>query len=138
MQQFFIHAHSGLRWLILVLLLWAIVDSLLKWQGSGKPSTKERIWYFGSVYLVELQVVIGFVLYFWNKRYLGFEHMDESILRFYALEHPVAMIIATGLLSVGKAKFKKFEGAKLYKSVFIFYTIALIVMLLSIPWSFRF
>jgi hypothetical protein len=129
--------HNYWRWLILVLLVAAIVNALMKRSGGIYTETDRKLNLF-SVMSVEIQVVIGLILYFANKHYIGFQDMDNSVLRFYALEHPLAMIIATGLLSVGRARAKRAtEAAKKHSTTLIFYSIGLLIILASIPWPFR-
>ena len=58
------HAHSGLRWVVLVVLLVAIVNNLTK-MNSGKSYTKGdfKINLFTLIFS-HIQFTIGMVLYF--------------------------------------------------------------------------
>jgi len=62
--------------------------------------------------------------------------MKNEALRFQGLEHPLMMLIAIGLVAIGlfKSKTKATSGQK-NKMVFIFYSIALLVILLMVPWT---
>jgi hypothetical protein len=61
--------------------------------------------------------------------------MRNAPLRFFAVEHPFGMLIGLALAHVGNAKIKKAtEGAGKHKLAAIFFGLALVAILLSIPW----
>jgi hypothetical protein len=61
--------------------------------------------------------------------------MKDSFYRFFWVEHPVMMIIAIGLITVGRGQAKKsIPDAVKYKKAFWFFLIALLVILAAIPW----
>lgn len=64
--------------------------------------------------------------------------MKNSYSRFFAVEHQIGMLIAIILLHIGKAQSKKdlADRAK-HRRSFIFYFLALLIILASIPWPFR-
>jgi membrane protein YdbS with pleckstrin-like domain len=57
-------------------------------------------------------------------------------IRLLALEHPVTMVIAVALLTVGYSKHKKkiVSNGK-FKMLAIFYTLAFLVVLSRVPWK---
>ena len=62
--------------------------------------------------------------------------MKDAMLRLFAVEHPLIMIIAVVLITIGYSKHKKKEEAKAkFKTLSIFYTIALLLILSRIPWG---
>ena len=62
--------------------------------------------------------------------------MKDSLLRFSSVEHPLIMIIAVILITIGFSKHKKKEtGNAKFKTIAIFYAIALILILSRIPWG---
>jgi multisubunit Na+/H+ antiporter MnhB subunit len=64
--------------------------------------------------------------------------MKDSVARFYGVEHILMMIIAVVLLTIGYSKSKRQElASKKHSTVLIFYGIALLLILVSIPWPFR-
>lgn len=133
------HAHSGLRWLLLIALIGAIVVSFKKWKAGEQFNAKVKLLALLTLIFAHLQLLIGVVLYLISPKVVfiaGF--MKDKVLRFYALEHPVGMIIAIALITIGYSKSKKAtsDKAKLRK-VFLFYTIALVIILATIPWPFR-
>lgn len=86
-----------------------------------------------------IQLLIGLVLYAVSpvglSNFSG-EAMGESLSRLYILEHPLTMIIAIVLISIGYIKAKKpNDDVRRYKTIILFYTLGLILILLRIPWQ---
>lgn len=128
-------AHSGLRWLTLGILVYAVINALLKLNKEYKDSDKTIS--ILALSLTHLQVVIGLVLYFAESRQNGLSEMSESTTRLYSLEHPLMMLIAAVLITIGHSKAKKAtESAKKFKTTLIFFSIGLILILSRIPWPF--
>jgi len=64
--------------------------------------------------------------------------MKNTMHRFYGIEHLIAMIIAIALVTIGRKKAEKLTGTRdKHRKVMVSYSIALIIILLSIPWPFR-
>jgi len=90
-----------------------------------------------------LQLLIGLILFFFSPFVRWFqEDLDVSLimkneqLRLYNVEHPLLMIIAVVLITIGYSKHKKkLPSASKFKTLSIFYTLALIAVLLMIPWE---
>ena len=61
--------------------------------------------------------------------------MRDSILRFWAIEHLLGMVVAVALGHVGRVRIRKTaDGARRHKLAAIFFGLALLAMLVSIPW----
>lgn len=138
-----IHAHSGLRWLALGILIYTVFNALLKKNKEYQDGDKTVS--IIALSLTHLQVVIGLVLYFIQKKYELFSIAFDDTLpkevkseaRLYALEHPLVMLIAAVLITIGHSKAKKAaESAKKFKLTYIFFGIGLILILSRIPWPF--
>ena len=64
--------------------------------------------------------------------------MKNSVLRFFAIEHFVGMIVAIILIHIGYSYAKKdVPDAVKHKRAFLFYGLALLIILIFIPWPFR-
>lgn len=140
-----VHAHSIGRWIVLVLLLFAIVNSLL---AGRRPFIKSdnRLGLLLTIF-ADLMLLIGIYLYIVGPRgYKTFEAysnnmgalMKDSVARFYAVEHIVGMLIAIVLIHIGKAQARKPIGDRAkHRRTLLFYLLALLIILVSIPWPFR-
>lgn len=132
-----IHAHSGLRWIVLVLLLWAIVNAFIK-TGKNTFTPGDKKLYLFTLIFIHLQLVLGIVMYFMSAK-VNFEVMFENkMFRFFGLEHTVGMLIAIALFTIGYVKAKKASDAnKKHRIVRNYFLIALIIIIAMIPWPFR-
>lgn len=133
------HAHSGLRWVVLITILWAIINALLKWRGRKDFTEADKKVGMFALIATHIQFLLGLGLYFISPRvqFKG-EVMGNSILRFFTVEHMSMMIIAILLITIGYSKAKRqTEAAQKFKTTFIFYLIGLLIMLIAIPWPFR-
>jgi len=132
------HAHSGLRWLVLLSILFAIIVAITQWNKSSQDGTQLR-WANFAVRITHLQLLLGFVIYFVSpKVQFAAASMKDATLRFYTVEHIFIMIIAVILITVGYSKAKrKVATAQKARAIFWYYFIALILMIISIPWPFR-
>lgn len=128
-----LHAHSGLRYVVLALLLAAIFTAYTKWQKADQEDSKT---YLFALIATHTQLLIGLILFFLSPK-VNFGLIKEKVFRFYSIEHGFMMIIAVILITMGRAKAKKLVGADKHRTVFIFYTMALIIILAAIPWPFR-
>jgi membrane protein YdbS with pleckstrin-like domain len=62
--------------------------------------------------------------------------MKISITRLYLVEHPLVMILAVALITIGYSKAKKaISATSKYKAIVLFYSIGLCFILSRIPWS---
>ena len=139
-----LHAHSIGRWVIILLLLIAIFNSLV---AGGRPFIKSdnRTGLLLTIF-VDLMLLIGLVLWYFSP--LGYPAIEKTgsmsavmkdpVSRFFAVEHFAGMLLAIILIHIGKAQARKpiSDRAKHSRTV-IFYTIALALILISIPWPFR-
>ena len=133
------HAHSGLAYLLLAALIFAIIYNLIGFMGN-KPFTEgnRKIALIGLI-SAHIQLLIGLVLYFISPNGLSNfsgANMKDPTARLYMLEHPLMMILAIILITVGYSKAKKLQDSnQKYKKILIFFTLGLILILSRIPWS---
>lgn len=134
MSNILVHAHSGLRWIVLILLLTAIAKAF-----AGKKSGKEyvegdrQLSLFTMIFF-HIQYLLGLVLIFVSERMASSEYLFKKIL----MEHLSLMTIAFILITIGYSKAKKATSSKAkFAKIATFYTIALILVIAAIPWPFR-
>jgi hypothetical protein len=137
------HAHSIGRWIVLLLLLFAIFNSLI---AGNRPFIKSdnRLGLLLTIF-ADLMLLVGIYLYFVGP--LGYKLLQNSSMgevmknahnRFYAVEHMAGMLIAIILIHIGKAQARRPIGDKAkHKRTMIFYFLALLIILVSSPWPFR-
>jgi uncharacterized membrane protein len=132
-----VHAHSGLRWIVLILLLAAVAVAIGKWQGRSGYTEGNRKLYLFTLIAVHTQLLIGLVLYFISPK-VDFGLISEKLYRFYTVEHTAGMLIAIVLITIGYSRSKRATDAvKKQRLVGIFYSLGLVLILASIPWPFR-
>ncbi|MBA2745763.1 MAG: hypothetical protein H0U44_06015, partial [Flavisolibacter sp.] len=139
-----LHIHSVGRWVVLLLLIFAIFNSLI---AGRRPyiRTDNRLGLFNTI-AADIMLVVGIVLYFVGT--MGYQLIEKNggmsvvvkdpTLRFYVLEHIIGMVIAVVLIHIGKAQGRKSISDKSkHTRTIIFYLLALLIILASIPWPFR-
>lgn len=130
------HSHSGLRWIVLALLIAAIFTAYKKWSAKDTNETKQPFLF--NLIAVHIQTVIGLILYFISPKVQHVEGMmGNAVLRFYGMEHILMMIIAAVLVTIGYSKGKRQAAPQRYKTLMTYNLIALIIILAAIPWPFR-
>ena len=133
------HLHSYLTYLVLLGLLISFFAALAGLFGNKLFSDKDRKLSLLGLIPVHLQWVIGLILYFISPRGLGNfsgAAMGDSVSRLYILEHPLTMIIAVVLITIGYSRAKRMLGTNAgFKSIAIFYGIGLALILIRIPWN---
>ena len=128
-----IRAHSGLRYVVLGLLIAAIFIAYSNWQKSKEGDSKV---YLFALIATHTQLLIGLILYTMSPK-VDFSLISEKVFRFYSIEHVFMMVIAIVLITIGRVRSKKLTGAEKHKTVLYFYGMALIIILAAIPWPFR-
>ncbi len=129
------HSHSGLRWLVLLFLVFAIVNAFT----AKSFEKKHKMINLFALISVHLQLVIGIVQYFLSDKVQFIDGwMKNPLLRFYGMEHLVGMLLAIILITIGYSKAKRKENdVDKFKVIRIYYTIGFLLILLFIPWPFR-
>ncbi|HEY8782790.1 MAG TPA: cytochrome B [Mucilaginibacter sp.] len=134
MYEIFKDLHSWFRYVVFILVLAAIIQSLLGWFGK-KPYTEinRKINLFALI-SVHTQLLIGIVLYFLSP-FVKFNHytMKDPTTRYFTVEHWVMMLIAIALITIGHSRAKKTELSEgKHKTIAIFYSIAFLVIVVAI------
>jgi hypothetical protein len=134
-MQALISAHSGLRWIALLLLLLAIYNAFTA-KDYGK---KHRLVNLFTMISFHTQLLLGLVLYFTSDKVKFVEGwMKIAQYRFYGMEHLAGMLLAIVAITIGHSKSKKGADATAkFKAIKMWYVIALILVLAFIPWPFR-
>jgi cytochrome b561 len=130
---FFKSLHSGFRYIVFLLLLAAIIQSIIGLRSKNPFSKADKQISLFALISAHTQLLIGLVLLFISP-YVNFKHPTVNAhTRYFTMEHWVMMLIAIALITVGYSKAKKqlMPKAK-HKTIAIFYSIALLVIIGSI------
>ncbi len=132
------HTHSLLRWFALIAIVIAIFRGFSGMRESRVYTSIDKRWALITLIVFHLQLLIGLALYFLGNWHTELGNMKDPVSRFYSLEHAAVMLIAIALVTLGygKAKRARIDLAK-HRTTFRFYIIALILVIISIPWPFR-
>ncbi|MTI88203.1 MAG: cytochrome B [Balneolaceae bacterium] len=134
-----LHAHSGLRWIVLILLLLAVIKALSGWFADKDYSKGDKMLSLFTMIFTHIQFLIGLGLYFMSPKVVfSGDTMGNTIHRFFTVEHMLMMLIAIALITIGYGKAKRAtETIQKHKKTTIYYGIALLIILAAIPWPFR-
>jgi hypothetical protein len=146
-------AHSILRWAV---ILSGLVAAVRAWQGASprnatgrtaagetpRPPAPPSPW--GAIFTVlfDVQVLLGLILYlFFSPVTTAAMHrmgavMSNDVLRFWTIEHPVGMLAALALAHIGRAKARRAPDARQHRRAAIYFTLALLIVILTTPWPF--
>ncbi|WP_271765310.1 hypothetical protein [Aquimarina algiphila] len=134
--------HSLVKWLVLLALILTLYRSYKGYFYNlpyYKIDNSIRHW---TVTIAHIQLVLGIILYaqspiiqyFWRNLKDAFYEMD---IVFFGLIHFLLMCSAIIVLTIGSALAKrKLNKKDKYKTTVIWFTIALLIILIAIPWPF--
>lgn len=142
MYELILTLHSWLRWVVLLLGILVISGNYKGWKLALPYMGLNKL--LNTIFIASLhtQLVVGLLLYF------GLSPMMQNILsnfggsmgnaelRFWSVEHMLGMIIAIAIAQIGiiKAKRQSTDAMK-YRTAFIWFTTALVLILLMIPFG---
>ena len=120
-----VHLHNLLRWVILILLVWSLINSFL-----GKNGKEARFLTIAS----HTMLLLGLIQWFFGNWGLNILQNAPRPLtheqRQMAMEHPFTMILAIVLITMAGMRIKREKtGAKWM------YLVALLLILAMIPWA---
>jgi uncharacterized membrane protein len=133
------HGHSGLRYLVLVLLLVVIVRSIAGFLRNKPFNQLDNALSLGLLITTHIQFLLGLILYFVSPSVQFNENtMKDSVLRYWAVEHLVGMLIAVVLITIARSTAKRMtESLAKHKRLAIFNSIALLIIIATIMQSGR-
>ena len=141
MYQTLLVLHSWSRWFVLILGLLAVYRAYMGWTSRSAFTKADNGISAAFSGFMWLQVLIGFGLYFgdtrpWGLHGLKVYGMKNAEARFFGMEHIAVMLLAVIIAQVGRIALKKApDGALKHKKAFTYFGIALLLVLLMIPWG---
>lgn len=142
MYSFLLALHSLMRWLVLLSLLTAIFIGFRGWFQQRNFSKYDNFIRHTTATITHIQLLIGLSLYFISPVVDYFLHhfkeaVHERQIRFFGMEHITVMIIAIVVITIGSAKAKRKQTDKeKFKTMTIWFSIGLLLIITSIPWQF--
>ncbi|HEY8734908.1 MAG TPA: hypothetical protein VIL90_10105 [Puia sp.] len=140
-----LQVHNILRWVILISLSLSILQSLIGWIKHRELREGDtKLWLFTMI-SAHITLLIGLILLLFGRYGIlssglpeGVVLMKDKFYRFFWIEHPTGMLLATILITLARGVVKKqiIDPLK-YKRSFWFFLVALIIILATIPWPGR-
>jgi cytochrome bd-type quinol oxidase subunit 2 len=137
--SFFKYFHSGFRYIVLILILVAILQSLAGWLGTKPYTNGNRKINLFAMISAHTQLLIGLILYFLSP-FVQFTSaaMKEAETRYWTVEHITMMIFAIILITVGHSRSKKLILPETkHRAIAIFYSLAILIIIVAIVQSHR-
>ena len=131
MYQILKSAHSGWRYLVLILLLLAVVKALSGWLGKKTYTEGDRKLNVFALISAHIQLVFGLLLYFMNDWYKA----DSSVAigRYWKMEHIGMMVFAIILITVGNARSKRLDSAEAkHRTIALYFGLAIVLIVAAI------
>jgi bacteriorhodopsin len=135
--------HSILRWAVLLLGVWAVITALgavISKREYRSSDNKVSLFFMISC---DIQLLLGLILYFSGMWFELLKNNAKEVMkhpaeRFFAVEHASMMIIAWLLVHIGRSMVKRAgTDAQKHKRTLIYFGIALLIIIVMIPWPFR-
>lgn len=132
--------HSVFRWLIVIGVIYTLYRAYSGISGSKSFTSADANTRKFTVIAAHIQLLIGVALYILSPMTKYFmSNFSTAVkikeMRFYGMEHSIVMVLAIILITIGSAVSKKKETDRAkFKALAIWFTIALILLLLMVPW----
>jgi hypothetical protein len=133
--------HNIVRWVVLILGVVACVRAFLGWlkKRPWEPMDRKVGMFFGIS--IDIQILLGLLLYFiyspiTKSALQNFgAAMKAPDVRFFAFEHVFYMVVAVVFAHLGGILPRKVdEAVSKHKRAALFFSVALLAILLGIPW----
>ncbi|GAB3512483.1 hypothetical protein [Emticicia fontis] len=139
MYEIFVFLHSIFRWLVLISLLYAIgrsIQGLISKRTFSKADSLART---VATTISHTQLLIGFTLYFVLSPITQFFMKSgaggNQEIWFFGIYHISMMFISIIVITIGGSIAKRAETDHArFKTILIYFSIALVLILLAIPW----
>lgn len=142
MYSILLFTHSCMRWVVLMVLIYSIYRFCIGRIKNRAFSRNDQIFSQLTDKIVQLQLVVGIVLYivsplldgFWKQEEKFAEYTDQQ---FFGIIHAIMMIIAVSLISIGiSLSNRELTDSLKFRKLIIYFGVALFIFLIAIPWPF--
>jgi len=132
MYNFLLHAHSGLRYLVLLAAVIVLVKSVIGWLGNGSYTKFDKIIAPAYVGLMHLQLLLGLLLYFVYSPFVTY-NMGDKVSRYWSVEHILMMVLAVAAAQIGRSISKKSSDAQVkFRFQTIFFGLSILLVLVAL------
>ena len=138
MYQLIKEVHSLSAYIVLVVLFLSTTNALMGYFTKKETyQVKDLRLNLFALIFAHIQLLLGLLLYVllasWQE---GKMVMKTSLLRLLLLEHPLVMITAVVLITIGWSKHKKQDTPRAkFAKIALFYSIAFVLVLSRLPWK---
>ena len=145
MSQTILAIHNLLRWGVLLFGIWTVFNAISGLATKRAYSSNDNRSNLLFMIFCDIQLLFGLYLFFngvngqwWEKLKLGMKEVGkDEVYRFFIMEHAFMMIAAWILVHVGRVAVKKATPEKKHKKMLLYFGLALLIILISIPWPFK-
>lgn len=144
MYSTLLFCHSFLRWFVLGSLLYSIYIAYKGYTSKLSFTRKDNLIRHWTATIAHIQLIFGILIYvqspivkyFWANFATGIQNIDAA---FFGLIHILLMLISIVLITIGSALAKrKANDRDKFKTMLIWFCIALLIIFIAIPWPFSF
>ena len=133
--------HSYWAYAVLITLVLALANAVLGYLSSRTFTDRDRRLTLFALIAVHVHLLLALVLYVVSP--LGSAQlsnlkmaMKDATARLYVLEHPLTMLIAIVLITVGYSRAKRLTvDRSKFGAVASLYGVALVLILIRLPWK---
>lgn len=142
-MQIILALHNILRWGVLIFGLWTVINAITGVIGKRNYTSGDNKSNLLFMIFCDIQLLIGLILFFTNSWFEKVKTdmggvMKNTYDRFFTVEHAGMMILAWILVHIGRSAVKRADtSAAKHKKMLVFFGLALLIILASIPWPFR-
>lgn len=142
MYEALLTMHSYVRWLVLVALLLAIYRAGKGYISKATFTPTDNAVRHWAATIAHIQLLIGIILYFSSPVTKYFwanlkEAAPHKQFTFFSVIHMLLMLTAIVFITIGSAMAKrKHADQHKFKTMLIWFSLALAVVFIGIPWPF--
>lgn len=141
MYNFILNLHSGIAYAVIAGLVIVVLLGLIGLLGDKPLSVADKVSVKVTTALIHLQALAGIILWVVSPKIQAYldsmgEAMGISEQRKILVEHPITMLIAVVVFTIGGKKFKTATDNKsAHKKMLIYGAITLVLVLSMVPWN---
>jgi phage-related holin len=126
MYNFILQAHSGWRYLVLLVLIVALVKFLIGWLAKGKWSNFDTMLNRFTPIVIDIQWLLGLIVWITGSWWQNSDRQG-------AWEHPLLLTVAVVIAHVFSARARKAESDAIrFRTAFLGYLITSVLVALGV------